>query len=144
MHTLQIFRYDPDLDLKPGMQTLEIDVDNSDRSLLDTLITLKSIDPSLSLRRSCREGVACPSCWWNPDKFSGPAGLLQAYRLLVDSRDQATQERLDNLQDPLSTIPLPVGTELRRCVPEGVAARRGDHQHEGDQRQANGLNLFAR
>jgi succinate dehydrogenase / fumarate reductase, iron-sulfur subunit len=43
---------------------------------------------------------SCPSFWWNPDKFVGPAGLLQAYRFLADSRDQATAERLDNLEDP--------------------------------------------
>lgn len=43
---------------------------------------------------------ACPSFWWNPDKFVGPAGLLQACRFLVDSRDRATNERLDNLEDP--------------------------------------------
>jgi succinate dehydrogenase / fumarate reductase iron-sulfur subunit len=44
--------------------------------------------------------TACPSFWWNPDKFVGPAGLLQAYRFLADSRDQASAERLDNLEDP--------------------------------------------
>jgi succinate dehydrogenase / fumarate reductase iron-sulfur subunit len=44
--------------------------------------------------------TACPSFWWNPDKFVGPAGLLQAYRFIVDSRDRATNERLDNLHDP--------------------------------------------
>ncbi len=44
--------------------------------------------------------TACPSFWWNPDKFVGPAGLLQAYRFIADSRDQATAERLDNLEDP--------------------------------------------
>ena len=194
MHTFHIYRYDPDLDRKPRMQTLKVAVDASERMLLDTLIRLKSIDPSLSFRRSCREGVcgsdamningknglacltnmrtlpdtvvlkplpglpvirdlivdmtqffkqyhsikpylvnderppererlqspqerdelnglyecilcacstsACPSYWWNPDKYVGPAGLLQAYRFLVDSRDQASSERLDNLQDP--------------------------------------------
>lgn len=42
---------------------------------------------------------ACPSYWWNPDKFVGPAGLLQAYRFISDSRDEAIAERLDNLQD---------------------------------------------
>jgi succinate dehydrogenase / fumarate reductase iron-sulfur subunit len=42
---------------------------------------------------------ACPTFWWNPDKFVGPAGLLQAYRFIVDSRDQATSARLDNLED---------------------------------------------
>jgi succinate dehydrogenase / fumarate reductase iron-sulfur subunit len=44
--------------------------------------------------------TSCPSFWWNPDKFVGPAGLLQAYRFIADSRDQATAERLDNLMDP--------------------------------------------
>ncbi|GAB4465811.1 MAG: succinate dehydrogenase iron-sulfur subunit [Burkholderiaceae bacterium] len=44
--------------------------------------------------------TACPSFWWNPDKYVGPAGLLQAYRFLVDSRDEATAGRLDDLNDP--------------------------------------------
>jgi succinate dehydrogenase / fumarate reductase, iron-sulfur subunit len=46
----------------------------------------------------------CPSFWWNPDKFVGPAGLLQAYRFLADSRDTATEERLADLQDPFSVF----------------------------------------
>ncbi|MBV6273817.1 succinate dehydrogenase iron-sulfur subunit [Alcaligenaceae bacterium CGII-47] len=44
--------------------------------------------------------TACPSFWWNPDKFVGPAGLLQAYRFIADSRDEATAQRLDDLEDP--------------------------------------------
>ena len=44
--------------------------------------------------------TACPSFWWNPDKFVGPAGLLQAYRFIADSRDQDVNARLDNLEDP--------------------------------------------
>ncbi len=44
--------------------------------------------------------TSCPSFWWNPDKFLGPAALLQSWRFLADSRDQATEERLDNLEDP--------------------------------------------
>jgi len=44
--------------------------------------------------------TACPSFWWNPDKFVGPAGLLAAYRFIADTRDQATSQRLDNLEDP--------------------------------------------
>jgi succinate dehydrogenase / fumarate reductase, iron-sulfur subunit len=47
---------------------------------------------------------SCPSYWWNPDKFVGPAGLLQARRFLADSRDKATQHRLDKLQDPFSVF----------------------------------------
>ena len=190
----EIYRYDPDRDQKPYMQTYEIEVLPHDRMLLDVLVRLKAQDETLSFRRSCREGVcgsdamninrknglacitnlrelprhivllplpglpvvrdlivdmtaffkqyhsikpylindtpppererrqtpeerdqldglyecilcaccssACPSFWWNPDKYVGPAGFLQAYRFLVDSRDEATGERLDNLDDP--------------------------------------------
>ena len=48
--------------------------------------------------------TACPSFWWNPDKFIGPSGLLQAYRFLADSRDTGTKERLTDLQDPFSVF----------------------------------------
>ncbi len=189
-----IFRYDPDKDVKPYMRDYDIALEATDRMLLDALERIKSIDDSLSLRRSCREGVcgsdamningknglacitklvdlkepvvlrplpglpvirdlivdltqffkqyhsvrpylinnepapekerlqspeerealnglyecilcaccstSCPSFWWNPDKFVGPAGLLQAYRFIADSRDHATSERLDDLEDP--------------------------------------------
>ena len=44
--------------------------------------------------------TGCPSYWWNSDRFLGPAVLLQAYRWLADSRDEATGERLDDLEDP--------------------------------------------
>ena len=190
----RIYRYDPDRDEKPYMKDYDVRLDPHDRMLLDALVRIKEQDDSLSLRRSCREGVcgsdamningknglacitklaelkepvelrplpglpvirdlivdmtqffkqyhsikpylmnddpapekerlqspkereeldglyecilcaccstSCPSFWWNPDKFVGPAGLLQAYRFLADSRDQATAERLDNLEDP--------------------------------------------
>ena len=189
-----IYRYDPDKDAEPYMRDYDVQLAPTDKMLLDALLRIKSIDDSLSLRRSCREGVcgsdamningrnglacitpisslkepieirplpglpvirdlivdmtqffqqyhsvkpylinndpppeterlqspeeraaldgvyecilcaccttSCPSFWWNPDKFVGPAGLLQAYRFLADSRDQATAERLDNLEDP--------------------------------------------
>lgn len=194
MRVFNIYRYDPDKDVAPRMQRYQIDVHPGDRMLLDVLIRLKAMDPTLSFRRSCREGVcgsdamningknglacltnmttlpqtvtlkplpglpvvrdlfvdmteffkqyhsvkpwlmtesppparerlqssqareelnglyecilcaccssACPSFWWNPDKYVGPAGLLQAYRFLVDSRDEATGARLDDLHDP--------------------------------------------
>jgi succinate dehydrogenase / fumarate reductase iron-sulfur subunit len=187
----QILRFDPDVDQKPYFKEYDIALEPSDRMLLDALIRIKSIDDTLALRRSCREGVcgsdamningknglacitkvselkepvvlkplpglpiirdlivdmtqffqqyhsitpyvinndpapelqspqdrleldglyecilcaccstSCPSFWWNPDKFVGPAGLLAAYRFIADSRDQATNDRLDNLEDP--------------------------------------------
>jgi succinate dehydrogenase / fumarate reductase iron-sulfur subunit len=189
-----IYRYNPETDAKPHMQDYELDVDAGNMMLLDAILLLKAQDETLSVRRSCREGVcgsdamningrnglacvtplsglkqpielrplpglpvvrdlvvdmsqfykqyrsikpylingepepeierlqspedrekldglyecilcaccstACPSFWWNPDKFVGPAGLLQAYRFIADTRDQATNERLDNLEDP--------------------------------------------
>lgn len=64
--------------------------------------------------------TSCPSFWWNPDKFIGPAGLLQAYRFLADSRDTATQERLDSLQDPFSVFRC---HDIQSCVsscPKGL------------------------
>lgn len=189
-----IYRYNPETDSLPYMQDYDIDISSGGSMLLDAILQLKEQDETLSVRRSCREGVcgsdamningrnglacitplvdltepitlrplpgmpvirdlivdlslfykqyrsikpylinhdpepeierlqspeeraeldglyecilcaccstACPSFWWNPDKFVGPAGLLQAYRFIADSRDQATNERLDNLEDP--------------------------------------------
>jgi succinate dehydrogenase / fumarate reductase iron-sulfur subunit len=48
--------------------------------------------------------TACPSFWWNPDRFIGPSGLLQAYRFLADSRDTFTEQRLSDLDDPFSVF----------------------------------------
>ncbi len=192
--TFEIYRYNPDVDAKPSMKTYEVELDGSERMLLDALFKLKKQDESISFRRSCREGVcgsdamningknglacltnmltlpqkitlrplpglpvvrdlivdmsqffkqyhsikpyivnetvppekerlqsqedreklnglyecilcaccstSCPSFWWNPDKFVGPAGLLAAYRFVADSRDHDTASRLDNLEDP--------------------------------------------
>ena len=195
LRTFKIYRYDPDKDAKPYMQTVQVELDGHERMLLDALVKLKKMDPTIAFRRSCREGVcgsdamningknglacltnmntlkgdivlkplpglpvirdlivdmtqffkqyhsikpylqsdiyaaedkerlqspeereeldglyecilcascstACPSFWWNPDKFVGPAGLLQASRFIADSRDTSTSERLDNLEDP--------------------------------------------
>ncbi len=190
----KIYRYNPETDEQPHMRNYELDIEAGDMMLLDAILLIKEQDDSLSLRKSCREGVcgsdamningrnglacitslsslkqpielrplpgmpvirdlvvditqffkqyhsikpylvnndpppeterlqspaqraeldglvecilcgccnaACPSFWWNPDKFVGPAGLLQAYRFIADTRDQATAERLDNLEDP--------------------------------------------
>lgn len=46
--------------------------------------------------------TSCPSYWWNSDKYLGPAVLMQAYRWIIDSRDELTQDRLNRLKDPFS------------------------------------------
>ncbi len=75
----------------------------------------------------------CPSYWWNPDKFTDPAGLLQAYRFIVDDRDTATAERLAYLDDVYRLL-LPNHHELHRGVPqapEPVARNRADSRGAG-------------
>ena len=74
LRTFQIYRYDPDTDAKPRMQTLQVELDGSERMLLDALGKLKSVDPSLSFRRSCREGV-CGSDGMNINGKNGLACL---------------------------------------------------------------------
>ncbi|MFK8041728.1 succinate dehydrogenase iron-sulfur subunit [Congregibacter brevis] len=201
MLQVSVYRYNPEQDAEPSMQTFEVDTGGKDVMVLDVLEDIKAQqDTSVTYRRSCREGVcgsdglnmngknglacitplsetvknnklvirplpglpvirdlvvdmsmfytqyekvqpylqndtpapaierlqspedrakldglyecilcaccstSCPSFWWNPDRFIGPAGLLQSYRFLADSRDTATEERLSKLDDPFSVF----------------------------------------
>jgi succinate dehydrogenase / fumarate reductase iron-sulfur subunit len=71
-----------------------------DRERLQTKEEQERIDmPAACILCACCS-TACPSYWWNSDRVLGPATLLAAYRWLVDSRDEATGERLDELEDP--------------------------------------------
>ena len=69
--TFQIYRYDPDKDAKPYMQTIEIELEGNERMLLDALMKLKAQDPSITFRRSCREGV----CGSDAMNINGKNGL---------------------------------------------------------------------
>ncbi|MGH8191514.1 MAG: succinate dehydrogenase iron-sulfur subunit, partial [Rhodanobacteraceae bacterium] len=64
--------------------------------------------------------TACPSYWWNPDRFLGPAVLLQAYRWIVDSRDEATGERLDDLDDPFKLYRCHTIMNCTNTCPKGL------------------------
>lgn len=66
----------------------------------------------------------CPSSWWNPDKFVGPAGLLQAYRFIIDSRDQYTAERLDDLNDPFRLFRCRSIMNCTEVCPRGLSPSR--------------------
>ncbi len=212
----KIYRWDPDKDENPRMDTYEIDLDKCAPMVLDAIIYIKNeIDPTLTFRRSCREGIcgscsmniagtntlactlatqsikgqvkiyplphmkvvkdlvpdmrnfyaqysavkpwmqtqtpaqpdkerlqskddrekldglyecilcaccstACPSYWWNSDRFLGPAALLQAYRWLIDSRDEATGERLDELEDPFRLYRCHTIMNCAKTCPKGL------------------------
>ncbi|MCW9012916.1 MAG: succinate dehydrogenase iron-sulfur subunit [Gammaproteobacteria bacterium] len=64
--------------------------------------------------------TACPSFWWNPDKFLGPAALLQAARFIGDSRDQATAERLEALDDPFKLFRCHTIMNCVQVCPKGL------------------------
>ena len=212
---LRVFRYEPESGRNPHIDTYAIDRDKCGPMLLDALIKIKNeIDPTLTFRRSCREGVCgscsmnidgtnwlacirsldeigepatvyplnnmdvikdlvgdqthvlaqytsikpwlrsktpaptrerlqspeerkrldgdyecilcfcctsgCPSHWWNGDRFLGPAVLLQAHRWLVDSRDDSTDERLDELEDPFKLYRCHTILNCTRTCPKGL------------------------
>ncbi len=213
---VSIYRFDSDKDKKPYMQDYKINLDDvKGTMLLNILETLKETqDPTLSFRRSCREGVcgsdgmninganglacitqinklpskvvirplpgfpvvrdlvvdmtqfykqyekaqpylqnddllparerlqspedrakldglwecilcaccssSCPSYWWNPDKFIGPAGLLTAYRFIADSRDTHKESRLENLKDPFSVFRCRTIMNCANVCPKGL------------------------
>jgi len=84
--------------VKPWLQTRTPAPPDSER--LQSKADQAKIDsPSACILCACCS-TSCPSYWWNSDRFLGPAALLAAYRWIVDTRDEATGERLDELQDP--------------------------------------------
>ena len=85
-----IYRYDPDSGERPRMQVLQVELDGSERMLLDALMKLKAVDPTLSFRRSCREGV----CGSDAMNINGKNGL-------------ACLTNMRTLKDPIVLKPLP-------------------------------------
>jgi succinate dehydrogenase / fumarate reductase iron-sulfur subunit len=64
--------------------------------------------------------TSCPSYWWNGDKYLGPAVLLQAYRWIIDSRDEFTGERLDDLEDPFKLYRCHTIMNCAKTCPKGL------------------------
>lgn len=84
--------------IKPWLRTQSLP--SPDRERLQSPEDREKIDGLYECILCACCSAACPSYWWNGDRYLGPATLLQAYRWLVDSRDEATGERLDELEDP--------------------------------------------
>lgn len=103
--------------IKPWMQT-ETPAPNRER--LQSPEQQEKIDePSACILCFCCS-TSCPSYWWNGDRYLGPAILLQAYRWIVDSRDEARGERLDNLEDPFRLYRCHTIMNCTRTCPKGL------------------------
>ena len=76
-------------------------------------------EPSACILCACCS-TSCPSYWWNSDRYLGPAALLAAYRWLVDSRDEATGERLDDLEDPFRLYRCHTIMNCTNACPKGL------------------------
>lgn len=91
-----------------------------DRERLQSKADQERIDePAACILCACCS-TACPSYWWNSDRFLGPAALLAAYRWLVDSRDEATGERLDELEDPFRLYRCHTIMNCTQTCPKGL------------------------
>ena len=75
--------------------------------------------PSACILCACCS-TSCPSYWWNGDRYLGPAILLQAYRWIVDSRDESTGERLDDLEDPFKLYRCHTIMNCTKTCPKGL------------------------
>ncbi|MGB0681432.1 MAG: succinate dehydrogenase iron-sulfur subunit [Magnetovibrionaceae bacterium] len=82
--------------------------------------------------------TSCPSYWWNGDKYLGPAVLLQAYRWLADSRDEATGKRLDNLDDPYKLYRCHTIMNCTNTCPKGLNPGKAIGEIKGMLAQRNG------
>jgi succinate dehydrogenase / fumarate reductase iron-sulfur subunit len=213
---VRVYRWNPADDKNPHLDTYWVNEDECGPMVLDALIKIKNeIDPTLTFRRSCREGIcgscamnmdgtndlaclkgldeikgavniyplphmpvvkdlvpdltnfyaqhrsiepwlktvtptppkewkqsredrealdglyecilcaccssSCPSYWWNSDRYLGPAALLQAFRWVADSRDEATGERLDNLEDPFRLYRCHTILNCAKACPKGLS-----------------------
>ena len=95
-----------------------------DRERLQSKEEQRRIDePSACILCACCS-TACPSYWWNGERYLGPAILLQAYRWLVDSRDEAAGERLDALEDPFRLYRCHTIMNCTRTCPKGLNPAR--------------------
>ena len=95
-----------------------------DRERLQSKEEQEKIDePSSCILCACCS-TSCPSYWWNSDRYLGPAILLQAYRWIVDSRDEATGERLDDLEDPFRLYRCHTIMNCTNACPKGLNPAR--------------------
>ncbi|MGE3771594.1 MAG: succinate dehydrogenase iron-sulfur subunit [Gammaproteobacteria bacterium] len=103
--------------IKPWLQT---DTPAPDRERLQSVEDREKLDGLYECILCACCSTSCPSYWWNGDRYLGPAILLQAYRWLADSRDEATGERLDNLEDPFRLYRCHTIMNCAKTCPKGL------------------------
>ena len=94
--------------------------------------------PSACILCACCS-TSCPSYWWNGDRYLGPAALLQAYRWIVDSRDEIDGRAPRSARGRVPPLSLPHDPELHAGMPEGPESRQGDRRDQEDDRRAAAL-----
>lgn len=104
--------------VKPWMQTTT--VAPNDRERLQSPEDRKKLDGLYECILCASCSTSCPSYWWNGDRYLGPAVLLQAYRWVIDSRDEATGERLDELEDPFKLYRCHTIMNCTNTCPKGL------------------------
>lgn len=104
-------------EIQPWLQTSESAADSEHQQTIEDRDKLNGLYECI-LCASC--STSCPSYWWNGDRYLGPAALLQAYRWLIDSRDNATNERLDRLEDPFKLYRCHTIMNCANVCPKGL------------------------
>ena len=102
--------------IEPWLKTSE----NPDREIKQSPAERKELDGVYECIMCFCCSTSCPSYWWNGDKYLGPAVLLQAWRWIADSRDEATQERLDNLEDSFKLYRCHTIMNCTKACPKGL------------------------
>jgi len=104
-------------EIQPWLQTSEAEPKKEHKQSVEDRDKLNGLYECI-LCASC--STSCPSYWWNGDRYLGPAALLQAYRWLIDSRDEATTERLDALEDPFKLYRCHTIMNCTNVCPKGL------------------------
>ena len=96
---------------------------NEEKTILRTIKSIedrKKLDGLYECVMCASCSTSCPSYWWNSDRYLGPAALLHAYRWIIDSRDQATDERLKDLDDPFKLYRCHTIMNCAKTCPKGL------------------------
>ena len=109
-------------DIKPWMQTRSPAPEESER--LQSKEDREKLDGLYECILCACCSTSCPSYWWNSDRYLGPAILLQAYRWIIDSRDENTEDRLGELEDPFSLYRCHTIMNCTNTCPKGLNPAR--------------------